>query len=167
MCDRVLLSMRHQESLIRHAAQGLLLAALSACGSSGPVGPRASVRAGTYAMTSVNGHAPAVTTDSTAQEWGQIIADTLIFVSDTKVQRHLVFRRVNTVVGSDNVYRPMLELDYRLDGERLEMGSFSCIDLCVANDVGTYSPSDGAISLTTHWYGAAPQVTFARVEVLQ
>ena len=119
-------------------------------------------------MTSVNGHAPAVTTDSTAQEWGQIIADTLVFDSDTTLVRHIVFRRVNTVIGSDDTYRPIFQLHYRLDGERIEIGSFTpCPDLCAPNDVGTYSPDDGAITLTTHWYGQAPRVTFARVEALQ
>jgi hypothetical protein len=167
-CHRVLFSMRDYSGLIRRGSLAVLVAALSACNSSGPGGPRQSVPAGTYVMTSVNGHAPAVTTDSSAHEWGQIIADTLIFVSDTKVQRHLVIRRVDTVYGSDNVYRPMVELEYRLDGERIEMGSFSpCPDLCVRNDVGTYSPGDGSISLTTYWYGAAPLVRFARVEALQ
>src|SRR5262249_25481263 len=152
--QRVLLEMRLRTRLLRHAALAGLVAALCACDSGRSGGPRASVRAGTYALTSVDGHPPAVPTDSTAQEWGQIRADTLVFSSDSRVERHIVFRRVNTVLGSDVVYRPNLELEYRLEGERLEIGSFSPCSIaaiCLPNDVGIYFPGDGAISLTTHW----------------
>jgi hypothetical protein len=151
---------------LRRSGAALVAIAVCSCSSTEP---RRTVPASTYVLTSFNGRAPAAITDSTAGEFGQIIADTLYFVeNDSRVLRATVFRRVNTVFGFDETYRPRVLLDYRLRGDEIEIGAFTpCPDLCVRNDVGTYSAAGASITLTTYRYGNQPQVVFSRVERLE
>jgi len=143
--------------------RAFVVVALCACATTAP---RRAVPPGTFVLTSFNGRGPTVTTDTSATEYGQLIADTLIFEDATHVLRATVFRRVSTVFGFDETYRPRVELEYRLRGDQIEIGSFApCPDLCVPNDVGTFDGT--SIAVTTYRYGNSPQVVFSRVDRLE
>jgi len=149
---------------IRYFAGLVVLFAASA--SCDLVAPRDDVARGTFALVVPAGPDPAITAWTDGDERLQILADTLRFEGSSMVQRALAFRRVRLSLGTVELHHLNFEMEYRLRGMTLEMGSFQPCPpnaSCVANDVGTYDAATGTINLTTYRFGARAQVVFARI----
>ena len=120
---------------------------------------------GRFVLTTVNGKPLPALVDTSAVDYGVVLADTIDLDATGVATRAFAFRRVNTSLGTDVVYPIRQVLAYRLGpGTTIEIGSFTPCPAnasCIANDVGTLTV-DG-MELVSGRYGAAPHLTFVRV----
>ena len=119
------------------------LVATAAC--SALTAPAPGSEAGRYAaVTSASAPVPLVT-DSSADEFGVLLADTLALDGRGGAVRTFAFRRAHRTLRTDTIYRFRASIEYRvtratLGAEpRIELGSFRPCPpnaLCVPNDTG-------------------------------
>lgn len=95
---------------------------------------------GTYVLQRAN-HAPLpLLLSSSAYGRYELLAETLLFEPGGKVLRERSIRRTHSSVGRDTTYTHRNQQEYRLRGQRLEIGAFQPCPPnanCVGNDVGT------------------------------
>jgi hypothetical protein len=155
-------ALSHDRPMTRSFA--LLAGCLLAMACSASTFPGDGTEAGRYVARSLDGHALPALTDSSAQEFGVLLADTLDLDGRGGVRRAFAIRRASTSFGTDEVYSVAIPMEYRLDGMRLELGSFTPCPanaICVANDVGVFTFT--GIRLTTNRLAAGGTLVYERV----
>ena len=133
--------------LVPYTAICLLAAA---CASS--TEPSVGAETGRYVATTAGGRALPALLDTSAVDFGVLLADTLDLDGRGGGRRAFALRRASTALRMDTVYHVSVELQYRRVGTRIEVGSFTACPpnaLCVANDTGTIS---GAGIILTEQY---------------
>ncbi|MDF1504384.1 hypothetical protein [Roseisolibacter sp. H3M3-2] len=147
---------------MRHVSRFALAALLVACDDG--TAPAPATEAGRYVATSLRGRPLPAVTDSSAQEFGVLLADTLELDGRGGGRRAYAVRRVHRALGIDTVYRVAAPTAYRRDGARLVVGSFTPCPpnaSCLANDEGTVEPT--RVTLATQRYAGGDPVVLARV----
>jgi hypothetical protein len=159
--------MRHafvrQRCLVCCAALGLLATACGLLGTEPSLGTEAGRYVATSLATAAGGRPLPALTDSSAEEFGVLLADTLELDGRGGARRAFAIRRANRTFGTDTVYRLAGSLAYRRAGKHVEIGSFTPCPanaLCIGNDTGTVT-ADG-LALTAPRFGGA-RLMLARV----
>lgn len=132
-----------------------------ACGSS--LAPANGSEAGRYVATRFASHALPTMTDSSATEFGILLADTLELDGRGAARRAFAVRRVGA--ERDTVYHVAIPMKYRVQGTAIQVGSLApCPPSanCVNDDVGRFNLA--GISLTANFYGSGGTVLLERVE---
>jgi hypothetical protein len=107
------------------AALGLLAAACGLSGTEPTLGSEAGRYVATSLATAVGGRSLPALTDSSAEEFGVLLADTLELDGRGGARRAFAIRRVSRTFGTDTVYRLVSSLAYRRAGTRVEVGWFT------------------------------------------
>ena len=97
--------------------------------------------AGTFALRDIASTALPVTYYSGTDGTYTVLADTIELDGAGNVNRTFLIRRTASIYGADTVYRNRGVQEYRLDGTRIEIGSFKPCPpdaLCAANDTGRF-----------------------------
>ncbi len=143
----------------------LTLLALVLAGCSPATAPAPGAEVGRYVATAVAGRPVPGVTDSSAREFGVLLADTLELDGRGGAQRAFAVRRIDRALGTDTVYRVRVAAAYRRSGAtRLEVGTFAACPpnaLCVANDTGTVA--GGRVTLVSFHLPGPPLVVLDRV----
>lgn len=151
-----------QASVTRRSIALLAVSLLaSACGT--VLAPSNGSEAGRYVATRFDSHALPTMTDSSAIEFGLLLADTLELDGRGAARRAFTVRRVGS--ARDTVYRVAIPMKYRVDGTAIQVGSLAPCPpnaICVGDDVGRFIRS--GISLTAYMYGSGGTVLLERID---
>ena len=118
---------------------------------------------GRFVATTLDVHALPAKLDSSATGFTALVADTLELDGDGGARRAFTVRSVDQSTGAETVHHVSLQLEYRVNGSRIEVGFFgpcAADAVCLANDVGVVTPV--SVSLSTHLYGGGSEILLAR-----
>lgn len=142
---------------------GLTATLAAACGHSPTATPPA--LAGRFVARTLGDRPLPARTDSSAAEFGVLVADTLELDGRGAGRRAFALRRVRPADGTDTVYRMQFPTAYRVGaGGRLEVGRLTPCPpnaLCAANDTGQVL--FGGAALRLYRYSQGPALVLERV----